>query len=592
MRSVIGALGYLWVRSARNRIASRLRRLRQPKYLIGGIVGLLYLWGFVFRNLIGGRWSVGGGGERLEPPPELWVALEVVGAWGLLLMMAGFWVVPSRRAALDFSEAEVQFLFPAPVSRLGLLNYKLASWQAGLLFTSLMVSLFSGRLLRGDGAWMSVLGWWMGLLLLQLHSLGASFVRTWLLERGVAHWQRRLAVALVLGGSVFGALAWGWREAPLPPEDFGDVESVAAWWVAVSGTTPMAQVLAPLRWVSRLALTREVGEFLGLAWPVLLLLGAHYLWVIRATVAFEEASVEAARAAVDEANRARTGRGAPRGGRGGVRAGLMFSLGPIGPSWVALGWKNLAGAGGWFRGRGLGVAVPTVLCLLLLGAVWVRGTAMAATIGSMALMLYGFSVLVGPSTARLDLRQDLGGSGWEVLKALPLTGRHTVMGALMAPWAVLTAIQWGLGICVVAYLPAPAALGEIGAVERGIVLAGLSLVGPAISLVGLCLQNGAALLFPAWVLATPGQGRGGFEVLGQRMIVYVAQMVVLVVALLPALLLGAMAQVAVGWFLGRWVGIGATSVIVAGVLLLESALAVRWLGWIWDRADLSKERAA
>lgn len=587
---VIQALTYLWARSAKNRIWTRLKRFRQPKYLVGGIVGILYLWMFLFRNMIGGRFGPRGDATPFGASLEFGAALEVVGAWGLLLMMAGFWIVPSRRAALDFTEAEVQFLFSAPVSRMGLLHYKLASWQAGLLFTSLMVSLFSGRLLRGDGAWMSVLGWWMGLLLLQLHSLGASFVRTWLLERGVSHWQRRLAVAVVLGGTVAGALAWGWREAPAWPGEVGDFEAIMAWWVEVSRTAPMQQFLTPLRWVVRMATTRDPGEFLGLVGPVFLVVVAHYLWVIRATVAFEEASVDAARLA---ATRAKSGGVVSLPGRGPIRAPLMWRLAPMGPVWMGLTWKNLAAAGDWFRGRTWAVLAPVVVVVVAgLGAFGLPGSALSATVGSVAMMLWIFSVLVGPSSARIDLRRELGGSGWEVLKSLPLTGWQVVLGELMAPWFVLTATQWGLGLLVVTFLPAPAGMGDVGMLERGTVLVGMAMLGPSVSMVNLCLQNGAALLFPAWVLISPGQARGGFEVLGQRMIVYVGQMLGLLVSLVPAAVAGVVVYLLVGWVLGGWLGFGVASGAVAAVLGLESAVAIRCLGWLWDHTDLSRERVA
>jgi hypothetical protein len=588
---VIQALAYLWVQSAKNRVWTRLKRLRQPKYLVGGIVGILYLWTFLFRNMLGGGFGPRGDAAMLETSPEMVAALEVAGAWGLLLMLAGFWILPSRRAALDFSEAEIQFLFPAPVSRTGLLHFKLASWQAGLLFTSLMVSLFSGRLLRADGAWMSVLGWWMGLLLLQLHSLGASFVRTWLLDRGVAHWQRRLAVAAVLGGAFTGALAWGWREAPPWPGDLGDVEGMLSWWVEVSRTTPIEQILMPLRWVARMAMTRNSLEFLGLLGPVVLMLVVHYLWVIRATVAFEEASVDAARAALSSASRSEAGSATKLPG-GRTRAPLIWRLAPTGPVWMGLTWKNLAASGDWYRGRtGLAVVCGLVLGAVA-GAVALSGTALAATVGTVALMLWVFSVVVGPSGARTDLRRVLGGSSWEVLKSLPLSGWQVVLGELMAPWWVLTAVQCGLGFLAVGYLPAPVDWGEVGMWQRGWVFFGMSMLGPAVSLVGLCLQNGAALLFPAWVLVAPGQARGGFEVLGQRMIVYVGQMLGLLVALVPAAAVGVVVHLVVAWGLGHWIGFGVAASVVAGVLLAESAAAIGCLGWLWDRTDLSKERTA
>ena len=51
MASVAGALLYLKVTSLRNALVSRLTRLKEPKYLIGAVVGVLYLYGFVFRRV-------------------------------------------------------------------------------------------------------------------------------------------------------------------------------------------------------------------------------------------------------------------------------------------------------------------------------------------------------------------------------------------------------------------------------------------------------------------------------------------------------------------------------------------------------------
>src|SRR5476649_1841522 len=48
---VIGAFAYLLFNSTRNRLISQLRRLRTPRYAIGFVLGLLYFWGFLGRNL-------------------------------------------------------------------------------------------------------------------------------------------------------------------------------------------------------------------------------------------------------------------------------------------------------------------------------------------------------------------------------------------------------------------------------------------------------------------------------------------------------------------------------------------------------------
>ena len=47
---------------------------------------------------------------------------------GLLAMAALSWILPFDSGLLDFSPAEVQFLFPAPVSRRSLLLHATNVW--------------------------------------------------------------------------------------------------------------------------------------------------------------------------------------------------------------------------------------------------------------------------------------------------------------------------------------------------------------------------------------------------------------------------------------------------------------------------------
>src|SRR5947209_2189080 len=48
---VLSALLYLQYHSVKNRLLVRLERLRQPKYLVGGIVGGIYFYFYFFRYL-------------------------------------------------------------------------------------------------------------------------------------------------------------------------------------------------------------------------------------------------------------------------------------------------------------------------------------------------------------------------------------------------------------------------------------------------------------------------------------------------------------------------------------------------------------
>ena len=58
-----------------------------------------------------------------------------------MAMTALGWLLPFDSGLLDFSDAEIQFLFPAPVSRRALLIHRLIRSQIGLLFGGMIVGL-------------------------------------------------------------------------------------------------------------------------------------------------------------------------------------------------------------------------------------------------------------------------------------------------------------------------------------------------------------------------------------------------------------------------------------------------------------------
>src|SRR5262245_47408442 len=115
MGRLIGALLYLRVTTLAGMIRSRLKRLKQPKYLLGAIVGIAYMYFVFFRRGMNPR-----PGNTGDVPQEFiqngLEAIAEIAALGLLLVALVNWFVP-RRAALAFTETEIAFLFPSPVSR-------------------------------------------------------------------------------------------------------------------------------------------------------------------------------------------------------------------------------------------------------------------------------------------------------------------------------------------------------------------------------------------------------------------------------------------------------------------------------------------
>ena len=121
------------------------------------------------------------------------------------------WVVPFERAALGFTEAEIAFLFPAPVTRRSLVHFRLLSSQLRSLAGAGVMVLFSQRwTFLGGNALTHAVGWWFVFSTLSLHFTGANFTLTRLADLGVGGWRRR---GLVLAG-VAAVVAATWLRLP------------------------------------------------------------------------------------------------------------------------------------------------------------------------------------------------------------------------------------------------------------------------------------------------------------------------------------------------------------------------------------------
>src|SRR5882672_9583722 len=199
---MIDALFYLRLTSLKNRATGRLKRLRQPKYLFGAIVGAAYFWFFFMRPFAGNNAHLArqamiaqtgcAGPAGLEASSAL---LPGLGGLFLFAIVVLGWVLPTGRPGLGFTEAETAFLFPAPISRRMLINFKLLGSQFAILFTSLFFTLLSNRWASlGGNALTHALGWWVILSTLNLHFTGSALTITRLIEGGVSTARRRLII--------------------------------------------------------------------------------------------------------------------------------------------------------------------------------------------------------------------------------------------------------------------------------------------------------------------------------------------------------------------------------------------------------------
>jgi ABC-2 type transport system permease protein len=564
---VIRVFTYLAWRSASNRIARQLRQLRSPRYLAALALGVSYIWIIAVE-------------QRPAPAPAAVAGarwLELLGALGVVGAVLWGWVFGVERRVLAFSPAEVTFLFAGPVSRRGLVQYKLLRNQLLILFNTLLWTLILARERFGASPWLRALSIWVLLTTVSFHRLGASFVRTSLLEHGRIGLRHRI-VSLVLFGAVAIGMVWSIQDS-LPVLAAGWAGGLTTFLDALdeAASEPVPRVLlAPFRAAVRPLAAHSLAAWTAAIGPALLLLVLHYIWVIRADTAFEEAAAEAS------LRRARLratpgGSGAPRLAHRGIPR--LLRLAPTGWPGAAILWKNLLAVVRTRRARNMTVAFVAAgvfaLALSLLGQ-----RTISEVVGWLAATWAALFLVIGPQWIRNDLRSDL--LKLDLLRSYPLRGRAIVAAETAASALVLTMAQ--LGLLLIAYL---AFVGDAGMEPnlegRTVALLAAAICLPAVNYLGLLIQNGAALLFPAWVHL--GAGRpGGVEALGQNMLVIVGYAALLGVALLlPAALAAGVLELLEG-ALEWWAGVPAACVLLVGAML-EAVVLLRWLGRVFETTD-------
>jgi hypothetical protein len=579
MSDVVRALAYLQWTSLTGRVRQRLRRLRQPKYLVGAIAGAAYMYFFVFRHFIGMHGGRAASGFA-QMPPEFRALLAPLAAVALLLVLASAWVLPSDRAALRFTEAETDFLFPAPISRTGLIHFSVLRAQLAIFVSVFLMSLL---LRRGGAVGVNPLQYatalWLLLATVRLHFLGASFTRERLLDLGVRPLWRRVGVVALLVALALGLFAWARLQAPPP----ADARGIAGWVGGLLERGPAAIVLAPLRWIVAPLLATGVAAFAHAVPAALALLALHYAWVVRSQVSFEEASVTLARKRAETRSAMREGRF--RFGRKAARARKApFALAPRGPAATAFLWKGLIAAGPFWRLRTLAIASAAVLALTWwLGASPVRAP-LLKVVGGVSLGIAAWATVTGPMLVHRGLRETL--DRLDVLRAMPLRGWQIAFGQLLTPVAMLVPAQWLLLLAgALAFVGTPGLPWLTPALVGALGIAAL-LLAPAICLLMLCVPFAGVLLFPGW--SAGGRG-GGVDVMGQRLIFGGVYLVTLALSLVPAALVAALLLFLLRTFGGLPLAVGVAAIAASAVLGAEVTLLVRWLGHRIERFDVSTE---
>lgn len=494
-----GALFWLIWRSGWNRGRRMLRRFREPRRAIAIAVGIGYL-----------TWAIHVGGSRTqngaEGPTELALAL---GSVGLLISVLSSWFSGAGPLPLGFTAPEVAFLLPAPISRRGLLQYKLTAIQITIVLNAVVWTLLTAG--SRVSAWQRGVAVWLLFTVLTLHRHVAGVLRGAARDVGTEGQRRAvaglsfalIAAALMLSGGAGNVLSGG----------TGIASVVRAFmeqpWIAIP-LWPFRTLLAPLMspiGTDRIAL---------LAGPAVIL-GLHVVALFLVDRVAEESVVRASLRRLEQGE-AGPDRAPP------PPAAPIWDLGPRGHDWAALIWLHVT----------TGVRRPRLLALLGFGIAILAGIALlsarshiaAEVIGAMALVWGAFVFAFGPQYLRNDLRSELGRlalrRAWPIAGSTQVTCAVLSAALLLVPLVLwfLAAARIGLGAVVMDVLP------------LDLVWPAAMLVLPALCWLALLVQNGGAVLFPEWVAGTHGRG---VEVLGLNLVVTALTLLfVALLAFLPA----------------------------------------------------------
>ena len=631
------ALLFLLARSVRGRLVQALRRLREPRYLVGFLIGggwaAFWLSSIFGHSLIGFDLS---GEVQFGPPPEVFEALagplgeaaQLAIALLLAAVVSIWWLLPFGKSTLEFSESELHLLLPAPVRRRRLIQYGILRSQPGVLLGVVIVTFFSRP--RGVAAALGMFaGVWIFMSIWDLHAKGRGLWLARLAELpAVAAWRRRLllwATLLVLWVLVIAGLNAVFvdvLESPIT-ETIGDdtldrlVELVSSHadeaWNGLLGwaLTPFLLLIIPI--FAGLGAS-SLLQLLA-AWTVpLMLLVAHNEWVVRGQTSFEEAALAHARQRNREADpSARLWRRSQL-----RRRWRPFALAPRGSPELAIVWKNLMLVQRLPLKILLAASVVLIALLIatvptgLLPARWVG----VLQIGGAALML--FPPLFSTRSLRNDLRSDL--LKLEMIRTWPLRGGRMFLAQMAAPFVIVatrvafgalllvgvdTALELGLiDFSASRELAAALDLSEVrGKAElaaalgvSAILLTPLAVLGVlplslAVALLSIGLENIAALTFPGWVPLGMNKKQAASQ-LGHNLLVFMALSIALFFGLLPGVLVIGGTLMAQIWLWGiplnAWefplLGVAGAAPVVAIVVALAGVG-----GSLWDRLDPSEE---
>jgi Putative ABC exporter len=568
---VLATLYIMWC-SAKNRLHRRLRRLREPRYLIGGLVGAAYLFFALYGRTRPRRaTSVPPAGARRAQNAiaSFAAAAPALGGLALLVAAAVSWLMPFGSGLLEFTPAETALLFPAPVSRRHLLFYRLMRSQWAVFFGALVMSL-AYPIATIPARIRGLLAVWLILMTAHVFFTGVTLSRPQVVRRlaGSQPLARFMIIAIFAAlAVVLGSIGRHiWEQPVLNLRDaYRVVSTVASTGAAHLVLLPFIALVRPLfadGWV----------DFLKTIPAALVIYGGTIAWVLRADEAFGAMTEELTDAHAHRSTSKRPSYQARNVG---------WTLALTGRDETPFVWK---GALQTFRvvDRRVLLRVGVMIgWLTMVVALFGRARGLAQALGLLATFGAIFASVIGPQILRVDLRQDL--QHLEVLKTWPVRAAAVVRGEMLWPATVITILAWVCGVVGI-FLSAAAFSESTLSLRIAGGLAGM-ILAPAVIAAQFTIHNTAALLFPAWVPLGMGRPRG-VDAMGQRLFMLGATWLMLIFVVAPGAMAGGILWFAFRRLVGWWILIPA-ALVCTSIIAIEVLMATEALGPAYERLDLT-----
>jgi len=483
-------------------------------------------------------------------PPDPATIRPFVGTFGMLLLVTEAW----NERALALKPQELDFLFPAPVSRRELLAYHLLSRFPVRLLSALWIALFTMRL--------------------SAHPLGGLLAP--ILMFGFLH----VATELI---ALLGAASSAWA-GPWKSRVFWTVLAGTAVWsvasaVGTTGTprdailaaleTPAMRVLTlPMRPFALISASPGVGGVLAWTAVAVFQIAAATGLIFALDVAYSERAAAASRRMLERLKRAGAGQavGVARPWKLRVRLPMPRMLGGGAP----LAWRQALELVRNPRALFLPLLLPALYIGFFMGMPALRGESITAP---MAIGAIGVSVLVPlllPNVG-FDFRRDM--DRMAALRALPLRPIAVAAGQIFAPTLAFVVSQVLVVAVAAAVSRALSPLWVIGSLALGIPLTWLI----------VALDN---LLFLWMPYRFSTEGSQNVQFAGKTMVILAIKLF----ALFVLAVLAALASRGAWWATG---GSPAAMLAAAATVMFLGCIPLTWAaGALFNGFDLASDLPA